>query len=135
MDNLELLASIPFISFITAGLGAYLGSYLRTKGQNLATHEDIDKLVDQVRAVTTATKEIESKISKKAWDRQRRWELKREVLFDAGRKISATADALSSMYAVYLTNKGATGQVSPERHDKALKAYRQITDSFYALEG
>jgi hypothetical protein len=43
--------------------GSYLSSYFKRKGENLATHEDIDKLVEQVSAVTKTTKEIEAKIS------------------------------------------------------------------------
>ena len=40
-------------TLVAAGLGAYLGSYLKKKGENLATHEDLDKLTAQVSAVTT----------------------------------------------------------------------------------
>ena len=43
---------VTVVSFLSSGAGAYLGSYLKKKGENLATHEDIDKLVDQVSAVT-----------------------------------------------------------------------------------
>jgi hypothetical protein len=70
-----------------AGLGAYLGSYLKKKGENLATQEDIRKL-------TQATKEIEAKISTEMWDRQKRWELKRDVLFEAAKRLSELDDAL-----------------------------------------
>jgi flagellar motor protein MotB len=77
--------------FITAtlgaGLGAYLGSYLKKKGENLATQEDIRKL-------TQATKEIEAKISTETWDRQKRWELKRDILFEAAKRSSELDDAL-----------------------------------------
>ncbi len=47
-----------------AGIASYLGSYLKKKGENLATHEDINKLVDQVSAVTAATKQIEARITR-----------------------------------------------------------------------
>jgi hypothetical protein len=47
MDHLWL-AVIPFV---TAGVGAYLGAYLKKKGENLATHEDIENTVAQVGAV------------------------------------------------------------------------------------
>ena len=67
-----------------AGLGAYLGSYLK---KNLATQEDIRKL-------TQATKEIEAKISTDMWDRQKRWELKRDLLFEAAKRLSELDDAL-----------------------------------------
>jgi len=66
--------------------GCILGSYLKKKGENLATHEDIDKLVDQVQAVTKATKEIETKISSDLWDRQKQWDV--ETLFAASNRMS-----------------------------------------------
>jgi hypothetical protein len=52
------------ITASVAGIASYLGSYLKKKGENLATHEDINKLVDQVSAVTAATKQIEARITR-----------------------------------------------------------------------
>jgi hypothetical protein len=64
-----------WLALTTIGVwfAAYFGSYFHKKGENFATHEDIDKLVDQVRAVTTTTKQIEAKISNEVWDRQKQW--------------------------------------------------------------
>jgi hypothetical protein len=53
------------------------------------THEDINKLVDQVKSVTQATKEIEAKISGELWDRQRHWEAKRDALLGAVKSLSS----------------------------------------------
>jgi hypothetical protein len=85
-----------------AGLGTaywlfakkYAGAYMQKKGENLATHEDINKLVDQVKAVTETTKKIEAEISEGVWNRQKRWEMKREVLFEAVKRMSELDDAL-----------------------------------------
>lgn len=70
---LELIGKYAGV-FVTTALaswiGAYLGSYLKQKGENLATHEDIDKLVDQISAVTNTAKQIEAKISNEMWQRQ-----------------------------------------------------------------
>ena len=87
-------------TLVSAFIGSYLASYLKKKGENLATHGDIDKLVDQVRAVTQATKEIEAKVSTEVWDRQKRWELKREVLFEATRRVADVEDGLLSLDSV-----------------------------------
>jgi len=86
---------------VCAGAGGFFGSYLNRKGENLATHEDIDKLVDQVSAVTKATKEIEAKISSDVWDKQKQWELKRDALFEVTKRIAAVRDALFNMYIVH----------------------------------
>jgi hypothetical protein len=84
-------------TLVSAFIGSYLGSYLKKKGENRAIHEDIGNLVEQVSAVTKATKEIETKISSDVWDRQKRWELKREVFFEATRKLADVEDGLLSL--------------------------------------
>jgi hypothetical protein len=93
------------LSLVGGWAGAYFGAYLKKKGENLATHEDIDKLIDQVAAVTQTTKEIEAKISDEVWDRQKRWELKREVLFEATRAVAGVEDALVRLHSVTQVEK------------------------------
>jgi hypothetical protein len=87
---------------VVAGLGAYLGAYLRKKGENLATHEDIDKLVSQVTAVTTAAKRIESAISTEVWRRERKAELQLK-----------TADAINTLTSDYIQNVIADPKYKP----------------------
>jgi hypothetical protein len=53
----------------------YFGPYLTQKAKNLATHEDIQRLVDQVRE----TERIKAEISDSIWDRQARWTYKRDL--------------------------------------------------------
>lgn len=88
---LKVQAAAGGLSLVGGWLGAYLGSYLKKKGENLATHEDIDKLVDQVRAVTQTTKEIEAKISNEVWDRQKRWT---QTIYDQAAKRRDASNAL-----------------------------------------
>jgi hypothetical protein len=93
------------VTLMSAFTGSYLGSYLKKKGENRAIHEDIGNLVEQVRAVTAATKEIEAKISSDVWDRQKRWELKRDVLFEAVRRLAIFEDALMHLDSTYQAEK------------------------------
>jgi hypothetical protein len=109
---LDLTWMLATICFFSGGVGAYLGSYLRKKGENLATHEDIDKLVEQVSAVTKATKEIETKISSDVWDRQKQWELKREILFDATKRLSEIENKLLSLHTFWRSR--IAGEISDE---------------------
>ena len=81
-------------TLVSAFIGSYLASYLKQKGKNFATHEDIDRVVEQVRAVTSATKEIEAKISGELWDKQKQWEMRREVLFSAAKQVGGLVDFL-----------------------------------------
>jgi len=102
---------IIFILTLLVGIFVgYLTGYAKKKGENLATHEDIGKLTDQVAAVTKTAKEIEAKISSDVWDRQKRWEMKREVLFEATKRL-AEVDLALSMFDVVL-------QVETAREDK-----------------
>jgi hypothetical protein len=100
-----IVAVLWFLSVLASGLIGFLVSYLKKKGENLATHEDIKILVDQVRAVTTATKEIEAKISSDVWDRQKRWEMKREVLFEITRRLGAMQDSLIGLNSAHATER------------------------------
>jgi hypothetical protein len=100
---------------LVAGLGAYFGSYLKTKGKNLATQEDIAKL-------TQTTKQIEAKISNEMWDRQKRWELKREVLEVAAKRVMTLETTLRNMAAASRTadtNKAQGSTVYQEMLNEA----------------
>src|ERR1700681_1145261 len=89
------------LTFIFAGSGAYLGAYLKKKGENAATREDIHGLVEQVSAVTRTAKAIEAQISHEVWDRQRRWELKKEAVCEAIRELASTQAALTKLMSTY----------------------------------
>jgi hypothetical protein len=96
-----LIVALWALSVILAlFIGGFLKSYMNKKGENLATHEDIDKLVDQMKAVTEATKKIEAEISTGVWDKQKRWVMRREVLFAAAKRMSEVDDALLSLSIV-----------------------------------
>lgn len=81
---------------VVAGGGAYLGAYLRQKGQNLARKEDLDYLVTEVQRVTKTTEDIKNEISHEYWNRQRQWEMKRDVLFKTVKGLSELEEALVS---------------------------------------
>jgi hypothetical protein len=74
---MESFSLQTLLTWIIAGGAAYLGSYLAAKGKNSARREDLDKILAEVRAVTIAQKEIESKISGEMWQRQ--WRLNQRL--------------------------------------------------------
>ncbi len=96
-------AGISVITVLSAGIGAFIGAYLKKKAENLATHEDIDKLLLQIKVTTEATKSIEARISNEVWDRQRQWELKREALLEGGRSIADFLASIMRLNAVRAT--------------------------------
>jgi hypothetical protein len=108
---MEKMIEWSLSSFLGALFSAFVvNGYLKKKGENLATHEDIDKLVDQVCAVTTATKEIETMISDKAWGRQKQWEMKRDALVTALQALERADDALMEMALAF----GNASKADPE---------------------
>jgi hypothetical protein len=100
MADLEVAAVWLGLNFIVSGFGAYCGLYLKQMGHSFATQEDINKLIDQVRAVKKATQVIEAKISTEVWDKQKLWELKRDVLFEATRRVGEIEELLNALNSI-----------------------------------
>ena len=116
-------------ALVGAAAGSYFKGYGEQKGKNLATHEDITLLVDQVRAVTQTTKEIEARISDDVWDRQKRWELRKELILVAVAKAHAMFDALSSLQAIQLTEHNSRRQGLPARTEVVTEKAQRWTVS------
>lgn len=68
----------------------YVGKYLAKKAENLATHEDIQKLVDQVRE----TEKVKAEIADRMWDRQRRWDAKKDLYLEVYSSLHRLYDLL-----------------------------------------
>jgi hypothetical protein len=127
-------AGISVVTVLSAGIGAYIGAYLKKKGENLATHEDIDKLVVQIKATTEATKSIEARISNEVWDRQRKWEIKKETLFDATRGLVDLNNGLMQLRSIAeakKTHPDIPDNVWLLQENEALKA---CTEAAYSLQ-
>ena len=69
------------IGALTLSFRSFTSSYSSEKGKNLATKEDVAEL-------TKTIKEVEAKISNDVWNRQKQWELKKEVCFEALRQLA-----------------------------------------------
>jgi hypothetical protein len=96
------LSEAQFLVFtvLCAGIGAYIGAYLKKSGENLATHDDFERVLAELKLQTQATKEIEAKISDDVWDRQKKWEIKKEALFDATRGLVDFNNALMKIRSI-----------------------------------
>jgi len=93
---------------VVAGLGgwvgAYYGAYWKKKGEQAATHEDLENVTKEVRAITKTTEQIKAEISAGLWDRQKRWELKRDVLLELTKKSGDLRDIFTKFYSISKTN-------------------------------
>ena len=94
----------------------FFGKYLARKAENLATHEDIQKLVDQVRE----TERVKADITDSVWDRQQRWNAKRDLyiqVFGAVYKLCDDALGISEHRRLVLERK-AKEDDGPVLHGK-----------------
>jgi hypothetical protein len=81
-------------TLLSAFVGSYLAGYLKKKGESLATHEDFEAVLAELQESTRATKQIEAKISDEMWDRQKRWELRKEIFLEMLRAVGNADVAL-----------------------------------------
>ena len=85
---MDMTIALPYINtalLIFGGLG--LGEYVKKRAESLATRKDIGALTKEVEG-------IKAEISKGEWNRQKRWELKREVLLEATERLAEVIEAL-----------------------------------------
>ncbi len=123
-------AGYAITTFVFAGGGAYFGAYLRKKGENLATHEDLDALVEQMKAVTNATKQIEAQISTDVWHRQSRWEMRKTAILEALRDF-ATAGPLVWKLLWTLKNHGTDSEDDRNARAKAQEDFQAAMEAFW----
>jgi hypothetical protein len=121
VNSWEAVTELLSVGLI-AGIGAYFGSYLKAKGKNLATKEDVAEL-------TRTTKDIEAKISGRLWDSQRRWEMKRDVLFEAARKFANLTDCLMALNAEFFADEKSIQRDSPERLAIRKQSYSDFNEA------
>lgn len=112
---------VPVLSFIAAGAGAYLGSYLKKKGENLATKEDFNELKEQTRQLTQTTKETEAKIADRIWNKQRQWEMKRDVISDIMKRVGVLNKALNELYITCGPHSQANDEERTNCYDRWFK--------------
>jgi hypothetical protein len=115
-------------TILSAGVGAYLGSYLKRKGENLATKEDFNDLKEQTRELRQTTKEIEAKIDDQVWNKQRQWEMKRDILLEFARTTSDFEQAVMRI-ATKVENR-SNSLHEAELFNRALARWNESSDKF-----
>jgi hypothetical protein len=67
------------LSAVGAAIGVYLVAYVKQKGENPATKEDLQLVVDQVKATTLLAEGMKTEVSGKRWISQERWKVRMEL--------------------------------------------------------
>ena len=127
MCRMDLIAW-GLTTLVAAFVGSFLAGYLKKKAEDLATHEDINKLVDQVAAVTTTTKEIEGKISNEFWGQRKKWEIRKEALFEVVKEIGTLQNVIGSTAGAYRVIEGVTDK------DQEFMARTRASEAFAKFE-
>jgi hypothetical protein len=130
MITLENLALWLLISIAGSLFGGYLAGYLRKKGENLATHEDFQKILRQLNETTRATKSIEAKVSDESWEKQRRWEMKRDALRDVLQAYQGTENALVELIRIISRSSDDNPSIASVPFREALRHWQHKIDDF-----
>jgi hypothetical protein len=54
-------AGISVVTVLSAGIGAYIGAYLKKKGENLATHEDFQRVLTELKETTRPKRRLKTR--------------------------------------------------------------------------
>jgi hypothetical protein len=104
---MDLTTALPYINtalLLIGGLG--FGEYLKKRAESLATRKDIEDLTRKVEV-------IKAEISDAMWNRQKRWELKREVLFEVVKRVAEVDQALGRLNAAVHVEQESGAAVAP----------------------
>jgi hypothetical protein len=109
---------------VASGVGAFFGAYLKQKMQNLATKQDIGE-------ITERAKRIEGKISDEFLTQQRNRDVRREVIFDLVKEVSALQyNLLRFSQAFALVRELKKSQCPPEELERAVKRREDETERY-----
>ncbi|MGY8624407.1 hypothetical protein [Chromobacterium violaceum] len=70
------------ITAIGSGFSAYLGAYLKKKGEDRASKEQFDIILNQLKKTTEATESIKSTLSSRSWLLQQQWSIREKSYSD-----------------------------------------------------
>ncbi len=93
-----LYLSVLFLTFV----GGFLGAYLKRKGENFATKEDFDSLLNQVKETTIATESIKVDLAKGSWLHQQSWHLKEKYYSGLLEELYKLRESLSARLDCYM---------------------------------
>jgi hypothetical protein len=121
-DNFAILyfIAVPIFSFIAA----FIGAYLKEKGKNLATKEDLDVLIDQMRKTTATVEEVKAEIAGEAWLKQQIWTEKKKVYIDILQALQqANYSAAGMAEGFRLSQAGSHDEMSRKTIERQIEAH------------
>lgn len=129
-----LIVILSLLNTAIVGAGIYLTAYLKRKAQNLATREEFKELVKQTAALTRTTAQIEADIKSDVWDRQKRWELRRDALFELMKRLGTLKDSVTALVSVHQTDLQNGWQNDFNRTANRIKLGQEWIDAASSLD-
>jgi hypothetical protein len=130
MENL-LIGAFIFLAGLFSS--SFLPSYMKKKGENLATKEDIQELARQTAILTQAAKEIEARISIGVWSQQQRWDVQKTALLESLKEL-ATAEAFLSRLVYTFSDTTDHSEGWAERRKEANEKYADAMNNFWRTQ-
>jgi hypothetical protein len=91
---------VPLLSLLGGVVGGLLGTYISKRGEIRAVHAELEKVVEQNRAITKATEEIKAQTSKTAWTR----DVRKEVTFKVLESLAVVDASVTTLLSVCTGN-------------------------------
>ena len=119
------------VGLITLG-GAYLGAYLRRRGENFATKQDLHD-------ITAIVEEIRARVSDESWQNQKFWEEKKTIYVELIKGLNKISDALWEHLLNGFDQQTFMGNNNPARQESAqlilnsLSRYLEYTGVAYVF--
>lgn len=89
-------------SMLGAAFGAFLSYYMKKKGEHLATKEDFEELLSQIRKTTHETESIKVELSRGSWVNQQQWILRERYYVGLLENLYALKNSIESLKEWYL---------------------------------
>ncbi len=92
---------VAVAALIGAAFGAFFSSCLKRKGENYATKEDFEKILEQVKKTTHETESIKVELSRGNWINQQQWMLRERYyagLLDGLYTLKSSLESLQTWY-------------------------------------
>ena len=118
---------------IATFVGGFLGAYFKRKGENLATKEDYESLLEQVKKTTSATESIKLNLAQGNWLHQQSWYLKEkyytgllESLYKLKLSLSTRLDHYMEPGSLYRDDQIIESHHYKEQANIGLEALQQL---------
>src|SRR3984957_17133897 len=106
MEHFIVIAFYSILAFVVGLFSwSFLPSYMRDKGRNPATKEDLQELARQMGILTQTTKEIEARISVSVWSKQQRWDIQKTALLDSLKDLAPAETFLVRLVQTFADTK------------------------------